>query len=124
MQLNECRERVVALKIQGLSGAAIARELGVHENTVQRWLRNDDELRQMLADARETVLQDALDALRATLPLAGDRLRDLLDNRTTGDANTLTAIRTALEFAMKGTSFASLERELQELKAQLSEETP
>lgn len=81
----EMRARVAELRALGRGVAAIARETGLGETTVRRWLKAPElaaEVRQISEDTRKA----ALDKLKAGAEGAVDRLLQIVREGEDGDA--------------------------------------
>lgn len=68
LPLTPIQERAIPLLIQGLSDPQVARQIGVHRNTVNRWRLFDPVFIARLNRARDAVWANSLDALRSLLP--------------------------------------------------------
>ena len=68
----------VDLIVAGLTDSAVAEQIGVNRNTVNRWRLYDPTFQVALGERRAQLLSSAADALRSALPLALDTLREQL----------------------------------------------
>ena len=120
-KIDSCRETVAAMVLAGQRAPAIAEAVHVHPNSVREWLRNDTQLRTMLAERRDALLQESMDTARQALGTAIDRLVRILESPTSNDQVAVSAARTLLEYTLKTHNFNALEQELLELRQQLGE---
>ena len=72
-QSADVREKAIALAAGGGNASAVARELGVHSTTVQRWLNTTDP-----AELQRYALEKRAVAQRVVLEETEDRLRELM----------------------------------------------
>jgi hypothetical protein len=107
--------------LAGQRAPAIAEAVNVHPNSVREWLRTDTQLRTMLTERRDALLQESMDNARQALGTAIERLVRILESPTSNDQVAVSAARTLLEYSLKAHHFNQLEQELLELKAQLEE---
>ena len=119
MKLSTHRETVCAMLLSGKSPKDIATTIGVHIDTLRGWLRTDTQLRTMLAEQRDSLLQESMDTARNAMSSAISRLVKVVESPMSNDQAAISAARLLLEYTLKTHKFSALEQELLELKTQM-----
>jgi hypothetical protein len=79
--LTPAQERAVVALLEARSIAAAARQAGVPERTLHRWLRHDTDFQDELRYLRQQALGHAAARLQQGASTAADRLFTLLDSK-------------------------------------------
>lgn len=92
---------------------------GVNPATVWRW-QKDPAFRKALREARHQAVSGAIARLQQASTEAVDILRELMTGRRIRPGTRLQAVRTTLEFAVRGIEIEQLEAKLDELETRLN----
>jgi chloramphenicol 3-O-phosphotransferase len=79
--------------------AQAARESGIGERTLRRWLAEDDEFRRSVEVARTEVLEEAIQAMRHATRSAVDTLRGVMEDQEAPASARIAAARSILDRA-------------------------
>ena len=106
--LTPTQERALIALLEARSVAAAARQAGVPERTLRRWLRDDKDFQNELRHLRQEALAHAASRLQQSASVAADALFTLLDSKDHIEVARAALVRTALDFAFRSGSYADL----------------
>lgn len=98
-----------------------AKSVGVSVATCYNWLKQPD-VAEMYAQARRQVMDRAIGLLQSTAGEAVACLREIIRDQTATAASRVSAARTILELANKGTETQDLEKRVAQLEKLLERE--
>ncbi len=115
-RLTPAQERAVTALLGSRSIAAAARQAGVPERTLHRWLRQDKDFQDELRHLRQQALGHAAARLQHGASSAADAMFTLFDSQQPIELARALLIRTALDFAFRAGSYADLADRLDALE--------
>jgi hypothetical protein len=126
-KLNPTQHRALAALLEAPSIAAAARQTGVNERTIRRWLHDDPDFQAELSRMRRQYLGHAATRLQSSASVAVQTLLDLLaakDRIEPGRAALVRTalVRTALDFVFRAGSYSDLAERLDDLEAAAARE--
>jgi hypothetical protein len=92
--LKPSQQLALQLLAQGLTDSEVARQIGVHRHTVNRWKLYHPVFQTQLNQLRQSIWQEAADKLRALLNPALDILKDRLQSTNDKPAQFRAAVQT------------------------------
>ena len=110
------REQAIVALLSAKSVGAAARQCGLNEKTLRRWLSDDEAFKSELAEARRGVFEAAINRVQALTTVAIDTLAALM-GRGVPPAVRLGAVRTVAELAMHQHDADTILRKLHEIEA-------
>ena len=87
---------------------AAARQCGVHERTIRRWLHDDEHFQKTLRQLRNEALGQASTHLQQGAIRAVGAMYELIDSDRLIETGRATLIRTALDFAFRSGAYGDL----------------
>ncbi len=118
-KLTHKQERAVASLLVTSTLAEAAKQAGISEPTLWRWLKHEEFQAAYRAARRETVAQVVAQLQRASGE-AVEALRTIMANPASRDGVRVTAARAILELAFKAVELEDIESRLTSLEARLS----
>jgi transposase-like protein len=115
-QLTFNQQRAVAALIENPTIAAAARQTGVNERTIRRWLNENPDFRDELREMRQQYLVHAATRLQSTASRAVQTLLDLLASKDHIEPGRATLVRAALDFAFRSGAYTDLADRLDALE--------
>ena len=121
-KLNPTQHRALAALLEAPSIAAAARQTGVNERTIRRWLHDDPDFQAELSRMRRQYLGHAATRLQSSASVAVQTLLDLLAAKDRIEPGRAALVRTALDFAFRAGSYTDLAERLDDLEAAAARE--
>jgi hypothetical protein len=118
-KLGRRRERAIQALLECDSQKEAARNVGIGEVTLWRWMQ-EPEFNQAFREAKRRVLDEALITLQKATGKAISALVSILDDQEKPASARVTAARTILETAVKTIQFEDLEARVHELEQRLT----
>jgi len=115
-ELNPNQQRALVALLGAPSIAAAARQAGIGERTIRRWLHDDLEFQTELRQMRGQHLTQAATRLQSTATRAVQALVDLLASKDRIEPGRAALVRTALDFAFRAGSYTDLAERIEELE--------
>jgi transposase-like protein len=106
--LRLSQQRAITALLQCRSVAAAAKQAGVGQSTLRRWLREDEDFQTALRCLREQALAHASMRLQESASLAVDTLYRLLASKDRIEPGRASLIRTAIDFAFRSGAHSDL----------------
>jgi hypothetical protein len=122
-KLTRKDEQAIAALLSFPTIGEAATAVGISESTLWRWLKNPV-FAQAYREARAAAVSQSLARLQQVSSKAVDTLEDVMKDTEAPHAARVTAAKTVLEMAVKGTEIAELQRRLQALEQAQSEPEP
>jgi len=114
--LNPSQQRALVALLQERSIAAAARQTGIGERTIRRWLHDDPDFQAELSQVRQQYLAHAATRLQSSASQAVQTLLDLLASKDHIEPGRAALVRTALDFAFRAGSYTDLAERLDDLE--------
>jgi transposase-like protein len=115
-RLDERQLAAIELLLAGKTITATADEIGVHRNTLSRWVHGNREFRAALRQARSAAVEAAQSRIQELSPLVVDALASIALDPTAGRRDRTQAAAKLLDFAYRSLSSDELERRIDELE--------
>jgi transposase len=117
-KLTQKQSKAIILLLEGKSIEEISKALGIHYNTIYRWLETDLLFKRTLNEAKNKVFTEALEDLKTLSSEAVKTLKDLLI-RGHKDTARLGSAKTILELAIQTKEIEELEKRIEALEGRL-----
>jgi transposase-like protein len=117
-KLTPKQSKAIILLLEGRSIEDISKALGIHYNSIYRWLETDLFFKRSLNEAKDKVFIEALEGLKTLSREAINTLKDLLRERHKDTAR-LGSAKTILELAIKTNELEDLEKRIEILEGKL-----
>jgi len=115
-KLSHKQERAIAALLVAPSVTAAAQQIGVNENTLLRWLK-DDAFQSDYREARRGVGQQAITQVQRATGEAVETLRSVMQDTDATASARVSAAKAILETAIKAVELEDLEARLVALEA-------
>ena len=106
--LTPSQERAIQALLESRSIAAAARQAEVGENSLRRWLREDDNFQNKLRRLREGALSHAALKLQKGVPVAVGILYDLIERDKRIEPGRASLIRAAVDFGYRSSVYSDV----------------
>ena len=115
-KLSHKQERAIATLLVAPSVTAAAQQIGVNENTLLRWLKDED-FQAAYREARRAVVQHAIVQVQHATGEAVETLRSVMQAADAPASAKVSAAKTILETAVKAVELEDLEARIVALEA-------
>jgi hypothetical protein len=114
-KISRKREQAITALLAEPTLSEAAVKCGVSESTLRRWVR-EPEFADSYRQARECMLEAAINKLHASACQAADVLREISTDKGATSSSRVSAARAILEITVKVQEFHELERRVEELE--------
>jgi hypothetical protein len=122
--LKPNQQRALLALLETPSVAAAARESGIGERTIHRWLHEDPDFRDELREKRRQRLEHAATRLQSTASQAVQAIVDLIASKDHIETGRAALVRTALDFAFRAGAYTDLADRLDALEEATKDNPP
>jgi hypothetical protein len=122
--LKPNQQRALLALLESPSVAAAARESGIGERTIHRWLHEDPDFRDELREKRGQRLEHAATRLQSTASQAVQAIVDLIASKDHIETGRAALVRTALDFAFRAGAYTDLADRLDALEEATKDNPP
>jgi hypothetical protein len=122
--LKPNQQRALLALLESPSVAAAARESGIGERTIHRWLHEDPDFRDELREKRRQRLEHAATRLQSTASQAVQAIVDLIASKDHIETGRAALVRTALDFAFRAGAYTDLADRLDALEEATKDNPP
>lgn len=112
-ELKPNQQRALLALLEAPSVAAAARQSGIGERTIHRWLHEDFDFQDEFREKRRQRLDHAATRLQSTAGQAVQAIVDLLASKDPIEPGRAALVRTALDFAFRAGSYIDLAERLE-----------
>lgn len=119
MKVND--ETLIAALIRYGSHKRVSEELGISMNTITNRLKKDS-FRQLYAEAKETLLEEAVDDMKTQLSCAVDTLTSIMNDKSNPATVRVSAADSLLRHTVRYIETAEIERRIINLERREDEE--
>ena len=115
-ELKPNQQRALLALLEAPSVAAAARQSGIAERTIHRWLHEDPDFQDELREKRRQRIEHASTRLQSTASQAVQSLIELLASKDHIEPGRAALVRTALDFAFRAAAYSDLADRLEALE--------
>lgn len=113
------KQKALAALARSPTKREAARQAGISESSLRRWLATDREFQAEYRQMMDTILEDAATQAKQSLCCALIALREITENTNEQAPARVSAARTLIESCLKLNEAANIERRLSELETAL-----
>jgi len=121
--LNSRQTRALQAILASPSLAEAARRSGIGEATIRRWMRQDAEFQESVAEARRAALSGVLTGLQTGMADAAQALREIATSTSARDADRIAASRTLLQLGIQAVGEVETTERLDSIEQALRRQT-
>ena len=114
--LKPSQEQALSALLTCPTVRAAARQVGVHDRTIRRWLQDDKQFQKRLRQLRNEALGQASTHLQQGATQAVRAMYDLIESDQLIETGRATLIRTALDFAFRSGAYGDLADRIADLE--------
>jgi hypothetical protein len=118
-KLSRNKEKAIAALLLKPSIPAAAKDVGIGERTLWRWLK-DRNFKRAYKEARREVVRQAIAQVQAGLSKAVKTLKNIIDNENAPPSARVSAARVMIDMGLKAIEIEDLESRIEVLEAKLS----
>lgn len=119
-QLEQKQEKAISALLQAQSIREAAKESGIAEATLHRWLK-DESFKEAYRAAKREVVQHALCKLQRSAGKAVKVLIDIAEDEKTPASARVSAAKVILETSLKAVEYEDLEKRISEIEKIIAE---
>lgn len=119
-QLEQKQEKAISALLQAQSIREAAKESGIAEATLHRWLK-DESFQEAYRAAKREVVQHALCRLQRSAGKAVKVLVDIAEGKKTPASARVSAAKVILETSLKAVEYEDLEKRISEIEKIMAE---
>jgi hypothetical protein len=123
-ELKPNQQRAILALLEAPSVAAAARESGIGERTIHRWLHDDPDFQNELREKRRQRLDQAATRLQSTAGQAVQAIVELLASKDHIEPGRAALVRTALDFAFRAGAYIDIAERLDNLEEAVKDNPP
>jgi hypothetical protein len=114
-KLSRNQERAIAALISSPSILGAAKNVGIGEKTLNRWLKLEN-FKTAYREAREQVVNQAIAGIQKSMADAVKALKDIMTDEQAPASARVSAARTIIDTALKSAEIEDLDRRISELE--------
>ena len=117
-KLSRNKEKAIAALLLKPSIPAAAKDVGVGERTLWRWLK-DKNFKKAYKEARREVVRQAIAQVQAGLSKAVKTLKNIIDDENASPSARVSAAKTMIDMGLKAVEIEDLESRIEALEARM-----